>query len=171
MINFAFDEVIAYGENGEVIVPYPNFYSEELYGFDMNKYQEKYGTFPIKDVDMNEVDKVFLNGRSICFNLNDDLGSININTVDHFINKNESFLYTLLIWNNDLFDKPIDLEIPEKVKYQIISGRCKIVIFYITEPWFKYQHCYKWISDFSFRNNLTKNTMIFISSKIGRAHV
>ena len=166
MINFAFDKVITYGENEGIIVPYPNFYSEELYGFDMNKYQEKYGTFPIKDVDMDEEDKLFLNGRSICFNLNGDLCPINQNTVDHFINKNESFLYTLLIWNNDLFDKPIDLEIPEKVKYQIISGKCKIVIFYITEPWFMYQHCYEWLSDFSFRNNLTKDDMIFVSSNL-----
>ncbi len=166
MINFAFDNIITYDSNKEMVVPYPNMYNKDLYGFDIKNYEEKYNGFPISDSDISKEDKLFLDGRSICINLNDDLYKYNKNTVDYFIEKNEEFIYPLLIWNNDLFEGNINLEIPNKVKKQLEIGKCKLVIFFITEPWFMYQHCYEWLSNFSFENGLRKDNFIFVSSNL-----
>jgi hypothetical protein len=165
-MNFGFDDIMVINENGNMIVPYPNMFSKELYGFDIDVYVKKYGQLPIKQKEIDQEDYLFLNGRSICFNLNDDLYSFRQDTVDNLIMKNEIFIYPLLIWNNDLFDGKIALSIPEKIKNSINIGKCKIAIFYITEPWFMHQHCYEWLSDFSKKNNLTKENFVFVSSNL-----
>jgi hypothetical protein len=166
MINFAFDGALSIDDNGNMVIPFPNSYSKELYWFDVNKIVEKYGTFPIDDKIIEKDDSLLLNGRSICFNLNEDLYQYKKDTIDNFILNNESFVYSILIWNNDLFDGKINLTISDKVKEQIRIGKCKFVLFYITEPWFMYEYCYKWLSDFAELNQLTKSDFIFVSSNL-----
>jgi len=104
--------------------------------------------------------------KSICFYLNNDLYQYNKDIVQNYIEKNESFVYPLLIWNNDLFLDIMEINIPHNVKTQVDLGKCKIVLFYVTEPWFMYEYCYKWLSNFSSKNGLNKNNFIFVSSNL-----
>lgn len=166
MINFGFDGTISYNETGDMEIPYPNAYNKELYWFDMETYHKKYGEFPILNNHIEKDDFLFLNGRSIYANLNDDLYSFKKDTIDNYIKRNESFLYPILIWNNDLFDGKADIVLSDKIKEQIKLKKCKLVIFYITEPWFMYDYCYKWLSNFSKENNLNKDNFIFVSSNL-----
>ncbi len=166
MINFGFDSPLVVSEENEFLAPYPNMFSKDLYGFDIDLYHEKYGAFPVQRDQMTKDDFVFLNSKSIFSNLNTDLYKININTVDYYIDNDLDFLYSILIWNNDIFDKDTTLDIPLKVKNQIKKGKCKFVIFYITEPWFMYQHCYEWLSNFSSKNGFTNENFIFVSSNL-----
>jgi len=166
MINFGFDGIISVDDNGNMDVPYPNLYSKELYGFEISDYIKKYNNFPVHNEILSKLDYSLLNGRSICYNFNDDLYKWNKDTVDNFISRNENFLYSILIWNNDLFDDKIPIILSDKIKNQIKQKKCKFVIFYITEPWFMYEDCYKWLSKFSSKNNLTKEDFIFVSSNL-----
>ncbi len=166
MINFGFDSPLVVGEDNQFLVPYPNMFSKDVYGFDIEPYNKKYGGFPAQIDQIHKDDFIFLNGKSIFSNLNTDLYKIDINTVDYYIDNNLDFLYSILIWNNDIFDKDINLDIPPKVKSQIKQGKCKFVIFYITEPWFMYQHCYEWLSNFSSKNELNNDNFIFVSSNL-----
>ena len=109
MINFGFDGILSYNENGEIEIPYPNAYNKELYWFEMETYRKKYGEFPILNNHIEKDDFLFLNGRSIYANLNDDLYSFRKDTIDNYIKRNEPFLYPILIWNNDLFDGKADI--------------------------------------------------------------
>lgn len=104
--------------------------------------------------------------KSICFYLNNDLYHYKKDIVQNYIEKNESFIYPLLIWNNDLFLDVMDITIPQNVKTQVDLGKCKIVLFYVTEPWFMYEYCYKWLSNFSTKNGLNKDNFIFVSSNL-----
>lgn len=165
-INFAFDRTICVDENGDMDAPYPNMFSKELYGFDIDLFEQKYGGFPVPKSKMDPFDYSLLNGRSIYYNLNNDLYDIKQNTVDYYIENNLNFIYSILIWNNNLFDKNINLDLPDKVKKQIESGKCKFVIFYVTEPWFMFEHCYTWLSNFSIANNLSSDNFIFVSSNL-----
>lgn len=162
MINFGFDNIISYDENNNMVIPYPNMYNKELYNIDLTYYNN----FPTLDSNINRNDALILNKLSICFNLNDDLYSFTKNTVDYYIQNNQEFVYSLLIWNNKLFDDKIHLEIPIKVKEQLKLNKCKLVIFYITEPWFMYEHCYTWLSELSSKNGLNKDNFIFVSSNL-----
>ena len=167
MINFAFDSVISVNKDDTIKVPFPNLYSKELYGFDITTYTSKYGNFPIDNEILNIDDYNFLNGRSICFNLNNDSFPHKQDTVDNFISRGEKFIYSILIWNNELFNNNhTNVVLQEKIKEQIELGNCKFVIFYITEPWFMYEHCYMWISNFAKDNNLKKEDIILVSSNL-----
>jgi hypothetical protein len=171
MINFGFDSALSVDDNGDMVVPYPNLFSKELYWFEMSKYIDKYGSFPINNNILEKDDLLLLNGRSICVNLNNDLFSYKKDTVENYIIRDESFIYSILIWNNELFEGGVDITLPEKIKQQIKLGKCKFVIFYITEPWFMYQYCYEWISNFADENGLTKNDFIFVSSNLVASEV
>jgi hypothetical protein len=166
MINFGFDDLLIVDENGNMDVPYPNAYNKELYWFDMDVYRTKYGDFPILNKNIDRDDYIFLNGRSICVNLNNDLYSYRKDTVDNYIKDDESFIYPILIWNNDLFKGEADLVLSDKVKEQIRLNKCKLVIFYITEPWFMHEYCYVWMSNFSKQNDLNKDNFILVSSNL-----
>lgn len=166
MIKFAFDESLSINEMGGMEIPYPNAYNEKLYWFNMELYRDKYGNFPVQNNLISNEDFLFLNGRSICSNLNDDLYVFRKDTVDNYIKNNESFTYPILIWNNDLFDGRADIILSDKIKEQIKLKKCKLVIFYITEPWFMHEHCYKWLSNFSKNNGLNKDNFIFVSSNL-----
>jgi hypothetical protein len=166
MIIFGYDDIIVTNKKDSMVVPYPNMYSKELYGFDINIYEKKYGKFPINYADIDNDDFLYLNGRSISINLNSDLYSFKNDTIDNLIQKNEIFVYSILIWNNTLFNEKIKLVIPEKIKQQIKIGKCKFAMFYITEPWFMYQHCYEWVSEFAKNNELTKDNFVFVSSNL-----
>jgi len=104
--------------------------------------------------------------KSICFHLNNDLYEFEKDLVQNYISKNETFIYPILIWNNDLFLNKFDIIISDDVISQVKIGKCKIVIFYITEPWFMYDYCYKWLSDFSNKNGLNKDNFILVSSNL-----
>lgn len=104
--------------------------------------------------------------KCICFHLNDDLYKFEKKLTQNYIEKNESFVYPILIWNNDIFLNKINVTIPENVINQVRLNKCKIVMFYITEPWFMYEYCYKWLSDFSIKNGLDKHNFIFVSSNL-----
>ena len=41
--------------------------------------------------------------KCICFHLNDDLYKFEKKLTQNYIEKNESFVYPILIWNNDIF--------------------------------------------------------------------
>lgn len=172
MINFGFDSAFSIDENGNMVIPYPNLYSKELYEFDIDVYKKKYDDLPIKNNQINEYDYLFLNGRSICFNLNNDLYSYNQDTFDNYISRGENFIYSIIIWNNKLFDdNSTNIVLPEKIKEQIKLGNCKFVIFYITEPWFMYEYCYKWLSNFAKENKLKKEDIILVSSNLDAPNV
>jgi hypothetical protein len=158
MINFGFDDSLSVDENGNMDVPYPNAYNKELYWFDMDVYHKKYGNFPIMSKNMDRNDYIFLNGRSICVNLNNDLYLHRKDAIDNYIKNNESFTYPILIWNNDLFKGEANIVLSDKVKEQIRLNKCKLVIFYITEPWFMHEYCYVWMSNFSKENNFSKSS-------------
>jgi hypothetical protein len=104
--------------------------------------------------------------KSICFHLNNDLYEFEKDLVENYASKNETFIYPILIWNNDLFLNKSEIIISDDVINQVTIGKCKIVIFYITEPWFMYEYCYKWLSDFSNKNGLSKDNFIFVSSNL-----
>jgi hypothetical protein len=104
--------------------------------------------------------------KSICFHLNNDLYEFNQDLVENYIDRGESFIYPLLIWNNDLFLNKLSIILPDNVLNQVRLNKCKIVLFYITEPWFMYEYCYKWLSDFSTKNGLNKDNFIFVSSNL-----
>jgi hypothetical protein len=104
--------------------------------------------------------------KSICFHLNNDLYEFNQDLVENYIDRVESFIYPLLIWNNDLFLNKLSIILPDNVLNQVRINKCKIVLFYITEPWFMYEYCYKWLSNFSTKNELNKNNFIFVSSNL-----
>lgn len=166
MINFAFDSAVSVDDNGDMVVPYPNLFSKELYWFEMSKYTDKYGSFPVNNKILEKDDLLLLNGRSLSVNINNDLCPHKKDTVDNYIDRGENFIYSILIWNNELFEGGVDITLPEKIKQQIKLGKCKFVIFYITEPWFMYQSCYEWLSNYADKNELTKNDFIFVSSNL-----
>lgn len=166
MINFGFDDVIARDELGNIVIPYPNLYSEEIYEFNMGTYIKKYGNFPINANTIQYDDFLFLNGRSIMFNMNWDMYESKIDTVDHFIERNEFFFYPILIWQVHFYKNVEPFLLPKKILDRIKLKKCKFLMFFITEPWFMYDYTFKWLSDFSKINNLEKDDFIFISSNL-----
>lgn len=149
MINFAFDKSLTVNSNGDMEIPFPNMHTVELYGYDINVNTESY-----------------IELQTICKHLNWDLHELKKDTVDNFIKRGETFIYSILIWNNDLFTKTDRLELPTKIKEQIKLKKCKFVIFYVTEPWFKYEYCYTWMSKFAEHNELEKDDFLLVSSNL-----
>jgi hypothetical protein len=166
MINFGFDDVITTNEDGLMDVPYPNLYSKDMYDFDMNTYLEKYKSFPINNSILSNDDFLFLNSRSICFNMNWDLYDMKKDTVDNFIEKDEFFFYPFLLWQINFFREVKPFLLPDKILNRVKLKKCKFIMFFITEPWFMYDYAFKWLSDFSKLNNLEKDDFIFVSSNL-----
>ena len=92
MINFAFDSAVSVDDNGDMVVPYPNLFSKELYWFEMSKYTDKYGSFPVNNKILEKDDLLLLNGRSLSVNINNDLCPHKKDTVDNYIDRGENFI-------------------------------------------------------------------------------
>lgn len=166
MINLGFDNILSYDDEGNMDTPYPNLYSKDRYDFDISTYIEKYGPFPVDNRLLNNEDTLFLNSRSICFNMNWDLQDMKKDTVDNFIIRDEFFFYPFLLWQIKFFKDVEPFHLPNKILDRIKLKKCKFIMFFITEPWFMYDYAFKWLSDFSKLNNLKKDDFIFVSSNL-----
>lgn len=87
--------------------------------------------------------------------------------VDEAIKINETFVYPIMLYNNDLFEKYDTIDFSEKLLLSLKNKRCKIVFTQLTEGFFGYKDShYIWFSNLAKRHNLDKKSLIMVTANL-----
>jgi hypothetical protein len=89
------------------------------------------------------------------------------NTTEYFYNSNEKFIYPVVLYSNDLFEKYEIVELNNLLVESIKKKKAKLVFFYITEGWFgeDISH-YNWLDRLSIKYKFDKEDIVIITSNL-----
>jgi hypothetical protein len=88
-------------------------------------------------------------------------------TVDGFYSKKEKFIYPIILYNNDLFNKYESIELSDVLIKSLHEGYGKIVFMQPTEGFFGQQDSnFIWIDNLCKKYNFTKQSVIVITSNM-----
>jgi hypothetical protein len=99
--------------------------------------------------------------------LGNQFHTFNKNTTEYFSNSLEKFIYPIVLYSNDLFEKQPTINLSDILLQSIKNKKAKIVFFYITEGWFgeDISH-YNWLDNLTTKYNLEPNDLIMITSNL-----
>jgi hypothetical protein len=99
--------------------------------------------------------------------LGNQFHTFNKNTTEYFSNSLEKFIYPIVLYSNDLFEKQPTINLSDILLQSIKNKKAKIVFFYITEGWFgeDISH-YNWLDNLTTKYNLEPDDLIMITSNL-----
>lgn len=99
--------------------------------------------------------------------LGNQFHTFNKNTTQYFYNLNEKFIYPVVLYSNDLFEKYQIIELNNILVESIKKKKAKLVFFYITEGWFgeDISH-YNWVDGLSIKYKFDKEDIVVITSNL-----
>jgi hypothetical protein len=99
--------------------------------------------------------------------LGNQFHTFNKNTTEYFSNSVEKFIYPIVLYSNDLFEKQSTINLSDILLQSIKNKKAKIVFFYITEGWFgeDVSH-YIWLDNLVTKYNLEPDNLIMITSNL-----
>jgi hypothetical protein len=99
--------------------------------------------------------------------LGNQFHTFNKNTTEYFYNSNEKFIYPIVLYSNDLFEKYEIVELNNLLVESIKKKKAKLVFFYITEGWFgeDVSH-YNWLDRLSIKYKFDKEDITIITSNL-----
>jgi len=99
--------------------------------------------------------------------LGNQFHTFNKNTTEYFSNSEKKFIYPIVLYSNDLFEKQSTINLSDILLQSIKNKKAKIVFFYITEGWFgeNISHC-NWLDNLVTKYNLEPDDLIMITSNL-----
>ena len=99
--------------------------------------------------------------------LGNQFHTFNKNTTEYFSNSVEKFIYPIVLYSNDLFEKQSTINLSDILLQSIKNKKAKIVFFYITEGWFgeNISH-YNWLNNLTIKYNLKPDDLTMITSNL-----
>jgi hypothetical protein len=127
----------------------------------------EYDFHPQWITDIKSIPEKYLTWLHIDKFLGNQLHTFNVQSLEHLYSNNESFIYPVVLYTNDLFEKYTTIELPDILLKSIKQSKSKLIFFYITEGWFgsDTQH-YNWLNNLSTKYNLQKNDLIIITANL-----
>ena len=99
--------------------------------------------------------------------LGNQFHTFNKNTTEYFSNSLEKFIYPIVLYSNDLFEKQPTIDLSDILLQSIKNKKAKIVFFYITEGWFGEDVLhYNWLNNLTTKYNLEPDDLIMITSNL-----
>lgn len=127
----------------------------------------QYNYFPNWINDTKDISNKYLNWLHIDKFLGNELDNFNPQSVDTFYNNNESFIYPITLYTNDLFETYSTIDISNTLLKYIKLKKAKIVFFYITEGYFgQYMLHYNWLDDLSTKYNLDVDDLLIVTANL-----
>jgi len=182
-INLAYDQILAYDELGNPYVKINLFqYNVNSHTIDnkvVNTFIKQIEKdfrikFPytIKIYDEPELKKRIHQLKRISIDLDRVIDNFHknfiIKTLDELYDSDENFIYPILLDNNDIFNKYVTIDLPEKLIESIHKKKGRIFFFQVTEGYFgshgNINNDYIWISNLSSRYNLQKEDIVVVSA-------
>ena len=117
--------------------------------------------------DENVHPKRYLHWLQIDNFLGNQFHTFNKNTTEYFANSNQQFIYPVVLYSNDLFEKYETIDLNNVLVNSIKNKKAKIVFFYITEGWFgeTIKH-YNWLDNLATKYNFDKEDIVIITSNL-----
>ena len=127
----------------------------------------QYHTEPSWLIGDNVHPKRYLHWLHIDNFLGNQFHTFNKNTTEYFSNSLEKFIYPIVLYSNDLFEKQPTINLSDILLQSIKNKKAKIVFFYITEGWFgeDISH-YNWLDNLTTKYNLEPDDLIMITSNL-----
>ena len=99
--------------------------------------------------------------------LGNQFHTFNKNTLEYFNNSAEKFIYPVVLYSNDLFEKNKTIELNSILIQSIKNKKAKLIFFYITEGWFgETPTHYEWLHNLSIKYNFDKEDIVIITSNL-----
>lgn len=99
--------------------------------------------------------------------LGNEFLTFNTNTIEHFANTKEKFIYPIVLYSNDLFIKYETIDLNNVLIDCIKNKKAKIVFLYITEGWFgETKKHFDWLDNLSNKYDFDKEDIIIITSNL-----
>mgnify|MGYP006269432111 CR=1 FL=1 len=118
-------------------------------------------------VKLKEQPKKYLRWLHIDNFLGNQFHTFNKNTLEHFANASEKFIYPVVLYSSHLFENYPTIELNDLLIDSIKTKKARMVLFYITEGWFgQYQLHYDWLDNISSKYNLDKEDISIITSNL-----
>ena len=99
--------------------------------------------------------------------LGNQFHTFNKNTTEYFSNSSEKFIYPIVLYGNQIFEKYQTIDLNINLINSVKSKKCKIVFFFITEGWFgeSINH-YNWLDNLVIKYNFEKDDVVIITSNL-----
>jgi len=177
-INVAYNKILVYDEHGVPLYATSNVANYDIHpwhtitSIPLEETEEKLGIkFPytINKNDTNELKhELFQFASQNIENILDNTYDTFIKgTVEEFYSKKESFIYPIVMYNNDLFNNYETIELDTLLIEAIHNGYGKLVFIQPTEGFFGQQiDNFVFIDSLSKKYNLTKESVVVITSNM-----
>jgi hypothetical protein len=178
-INVAYEEILVYDVNELPIIYKPNgsdidmFNDHDDSSYNRNTIENIEKTFDIKfPIKLNVTNPEELRNRlnifySYIFQFGPDYGVLKNGLITDFIEKNEKFIYPIVLADNLMFMRNNTIELPENLVDSIRKGNAKLVFSYVLEGHFGSTDThYIWLSKLSKKYGFTKENIIILNGNL-----
>jgi hypothetical protein len=118
-------------------------------------------------LDLKPYQRKYLQWSHIDYFLGNQFHTFNKNTTEYFCNSEEKFIYPVVLYSSDLFQKYSTIDLNDTLINSIKNKKARLVFFYITEGWFgQYSLHYDWLDNLSTKYNLEKEDISIITSNL-----
>jgi hypothetical protein len=135
---------------------------------DVNKPNlDKYNFYPTWLSDIKNIEERYLVWTQVDKLLGNQLYNFNKNSLEYFYNTNKKFIYPIMLYSNDLFEKYETIDLDINLLRCFKEKRAKIVFFYLTEGWFggKESH-FTWLDNLVDKYELNVEDLIVVTSNL-----
>jgi hypothetical protein len=177
-INVAYDKILVYDEKNNPLYATSNVANYDIHpwhtitSIPLEETEEKLGIkFPytIKSNDNNELKhELFQFASQNIENILDNTYKTFIKgTIDEFYSKKESFIYPIVMYNNDLFMKYETMDLNKTLVKAIHEEYGKLVFIQPTEGFFGQQDVnFTWLDNLCKKYNFSKKSVIMVTSNM-----
>jgi hypothetical protein len=175
-INVAYSEILVYTEDNRILYPNSNVAKYDIHPWHTAKFdkiheiEEELGIkFPyrLKSEDSNELRMYLCKFYSQNFEglLDNTYGNFKVFSLDEIYETDKSFVYPIVLYNNDLFLKYPTIDLDDKLVECIKNKRARLCIIQATEGFFgQNMNDYVWVSNLSTKYDFNKDDVIVITS-------
>jgi hypothetical protein len=111
--------------------------------------------------------KKYLHWMQIDNFLGNKFHTFNKKTTKYFANSEERFIYPVVLYSNDLFEKQLTIDLSNSLLQSIKNKKAKIVFFYLTEGWFGNSTTnYDWLENLTIKYNLEVDDIMIITPNL-----
>tara|TARA_B110000503_G_C7152781_1_gene415938 strand:- start:1850 stop:3136 length:1287 start_codon:yes stop_codon:yes gene_type:complete len=99
--------------------------------------------------------------------LGNEFHTFNKKTTEYFTKSQETFIYPVVLYSNDLFENQSTIDLSNSLLQCIKNKKAKIVFFYLTEGWFGNSTTnYDWLENLTIKYNLEVNDVMIITPNL-----
>jgi hypothetical protein len=177
-INVAYNKILVYDETGNPLYATSNVANYDIHpwhtitSIPLEETEKKLGIkFPytIKSDDSGYIRHELFQfaSQNIENILDNTYDTFRKGTLEEFYSKKESFIYPIIMYNNDLFNNYKTIELNHLLIEAIHNGYCKLVFIQPTEGFFGQRvDNFIWIDGLCKKYNLTKESVVVITSNM-----